>query len=190
YLNFAKHMVWATRFAAATSFGSEQNLYYLGGVDNWLIPKYNDKVSPPEGNFAYQTISPNLRGFDYNVRNGSTYALINTELRIPFLKYLSRRPIKFAFLRHMQLVGFADLGAAWTGLSPFDDENPINIEEIPVPPALFIRVNYHRDPIVYGYGVGFRTVLFGYFIRLDYAWGVETRVVQKPKLHLALGFDF
>lgn len=190
YLNFAKHIVWATRFAAATSFGSEQNLYYLGGVDNWLIPKFNNEVQPPEGNFAYQTVSPNLRGFDYNVRNGSTFALINTELRIPFLKFLSRRPIKFAFLRHMQLIGFADLGAAWSGLSPFDDDNPINIEEIEVPPALFVRVNYHRDPVVYGYGVGFRTVLFGYFIRLDYAWGVETRVVQKPKLHLALGFDF
>lgn len=190
YFNFAKHLVWANQFAAATSFGSEQNLYYLGGVDNWLIPKFNNEVSPPEGNFAYQTVSPNLRGFDYNVRNGSTFALINTELRIPFLKFLSRRPIKFAFLRHMQLVGFADLGAAWSGLSPFDDDNPINIEELEVPPALFVRVNYHRDPIVYGYGVGFRTVLFGYFVRLDYAWGVETRVVQRPKLHLALGFDF
>ncbi|MBK8502310.1 MAG: hypothetical protein IPL46_08910 [Saprospiraceae bacterium] len=191
YLNFAKHMVWATRFAAATSFGSEQNLYYLGGIDNWLIPKFNQDVrQPSEGNFAYQTISPNLRGFDYNVRNGSTFALINTELRIPFLKYLSRRPIKFAFLRNMQLVGFADVGAAWVGLSPFDDDNPINTEEIRVPPALTIKVNYHRDPVVFGYGVGFRTVLFGYFVRLDYGWGVETREVQKPKLQLALGFDF
>lgn len=190
YFNFAKHMVWATRLAAATSFGSEQNLYYLGGVDNWLIPKFNQGVQQPEGNFAYQTISPNLRGFEYNVRNGSTFTLINTELRIPFFKYFSRRPIRFAFLRHMQLVGFADVGAAWTGLSPFDDDNPINIYEEEFPPALKIRVNYHRDPVVFGYGVGFRTVLFGYFIRLDYAWGVETREVQKPKLHLALGFDF
>lgn len=190
YFNFAKHMVWATRFAAATSFGSEQNLYYLGGVDNWLIPKFNQEVQQPAGNFAYQTISPNLRGFEYNVRNGSTFALINSELRIPFLKYLSRRPIKFAFLRNLQIVGFADAGAAWIGLSPFDDENPINIYEEEFPPALRIRVNYHRDPIVFGYGVGLRTVLFGYFVRVDYAWGVETRVVQKPRLHLALGFDF
>ncbi len=190
YINFAKHMVFATRFATGTSFGSEQNLYYLGGVDNWLIPKFNQSTGNPEGNFAFQTVSPNLRGFDYNIRNGSTFGLINTELRIPFIKYLSRRPIKFSFLRNMQLVGFADFGAAWLGLSPFDDDNPINIRDYDVPPVLRVKVNYHRDPLVMGYGVGFRTVLFGYFLRLDYAWGIETRVVQKPKLHLALGFDF
>jgi hypothetical protein len=190
YLHFAKHMVWATRFAAATSFGSEKILYFLGGVDNWLIPKYSDEVGQPAGNFAFQTISPNLRGFDYNIRNGSTFALINTELRIPFLKYLSRRPIKFSFLRNMQLVGFADVGTAWEGLSPFDEENPINILNLYNPPTVAVRVNYYKDPLVFGYGVGFRTVLFGYFIRADYAWGVETRIVQKPKIHLALGFDF
>ncbi len=190
YLNFAKHMVWATRFAASTSFGSEKILYFLGGVDNWLIPKFNQEIPQPEGNFAYQTISPNLRGFDYNIRNGSTFALINTELRIPLLKYLSRRPIKFAFLRNLQVVGFADIGAAWEGLSPFDEENPINIIELENPPTVRVRVNYYRDPVVIGYGVGLRTTLFGYFVRADYAWGVETRVVQKPKIHLALGFDF
>lgn len=190
YFNFARHMVWASRVAAATSFGSEQILYYLGGSDNWLIPRFDQNTGQPPGNFAYQTISPNLRGFNYNVRNGATHALFNTELRIPFLKYLSRRPIKVAFLRHMQLVGFADLGAAWVGRSPFDEENPINIEEFENPPTVRIRVNYNRDPLVLGYGVGFRTMLFGYFIRLDYAWGVETRVVQKPKLHFSMGVDF
>ena len=90
----------------------------------------------------------------------------------------------------MQLVGFADVGTAWEGLSPFDEENPINIATLTNPPTVSVRVNYYKDPLVFGYGVGFRTVLFGYFIRLDYAWGVETRIVQKPKLHLALGFDF
>ncbi len=191
YFNFAKHSVLATRVAAATSFGSEQILYYLGGIDNWLIPKFNeDTPSPTSGNFAYQTISPNLRGFDYNIRNGSTFALLNAEVRIPFFKYLSRRPIKISFFRHMQVVGFADLGAAWEGASPFDEDNPINIHELANPPTVRLRVNYYRDPLVIGYGVGVRTMLFGYFIRLDYAWGVETRLVQKPKLHLALGLDF
>jgi hypothetical protein len=51
-------------------------------------------------------------------------------------------------------------------------------------------VNYFRDPIVYGYGGGIRTLLFGYFVRLDYAWGVETRVVQDPRLYFSIGMDF
>jgi hypothetical protein len=41
-----------------------------------------------------------------------------------------------------------------------------------------------------GYGVGLRTQLFGYFIKADYAWGIETRTVQKPKIFLSLGLDF
>jgi hypothetical protein len=28
------------------------------------------------------------------------------------------------------------------------------------------------------------------YLRADYGWGIETRVVQKPILHLALGTDF
>lgn len=191
YLNFFKHSVLAGRFAAATSFGSEKILYFLGGVDNWLTPKFNDQIPQPTGgNFAFQTISPNLRGFDYNIRSGSTFALINTELRIPLFKYLSRRPIKMSFIRHLQLVGFADAGAAWEGLSPFDEDNPINIVDLENPPTVRLRVNYYRDPIVVGYGVGLRTMLFGYFLRLDYAWGVETRITQTPKLHFAMGLDF
>lgn len=191
YFNFAKHSVLAGRFSAGTSFGSERILYFLGGVDNALIPKFNNDIpQPPGDDFAFRTINPNLRGFDYNIRNGSTFALFNAELRIPFLKYLSRRPIKISFFRHLQLVGFADVGAAWEGLNPFDDENPINIVHLSNPPTVRLKVNYYRDPLVVGYGVGVRTMLFGYFIRLDYAWGVETRLVQKPKLHLALGLDF
>ena len=190
YLNFAKHSVLASRFAAGTSFGSERILYYLGGSDNWLIPKFNEDIQPPSGNFAFQTISPNLRGFDYNIRNGSTFALLNAEVRIPFLKYLSRRPIRISFFRHLQVVGFADVGVAWEGLSPFDEDNPINLDVLRNPPTVLLQVNYYRDPLVFGYGVGLRTLLFGYFIRVDYAWGVQTGIVQKPKLHLSMGLDF
>ena len=191
YFNFAKHAVLAVRGVASTSFGSEKILYYLGSTDNALIPKFNEQIPQPPGvNFAYQTISPNLRGFDYNIRNGSSFALINAELRIPFLKYLSQRPIRMSFLRHMQVIGFVDAGAAWEGISPFDEDNPINILDLENPPTVRLKVNYYREPVVVGYGIGARTMLFGYFIRLDYAWGVETGIVQKPKWHFSLGLDF
>jgi hypothetical protein len=53
-----------------------------------------------------------------------------------------------------------------------------------------LTVNYFKDPIVASYGVGMRMLLFGYMLRADYAWGVETRVIQSPKFHIALGTDF
>ncbi len=53
-----------------------------------------------------------------------------------------------------------------------------------------MTVNYFKDPIVAGYGVGVRLPLFGYFVRGEYAWGIETREIMKPRLHFAIGYDF
>ena len=53
-----------------------------------------------------------------------------------------------------------------------------------------VKVNYFRDPLVAGYGVGLRSTILGFFLRVDYGWGIETRQVQPPIWHLALGTDF
>ncbi|MCH2084737.1 MAG: hypothetical protein MK226_20295 [Saprospiraceae bacterium] len=190
YQRLGKYSVLALRFAGATSFGSERMLYYLGGVDSWLFPQFNEDIPIPQGgNFAYQTMASNLRGFPINIRNGSSYALFNTELRVPIFKYFSRR-LKSNFLRNFQVVGFFDVGTAWEGISPYSDDNPLNTTVIASGNLVDVRVNYFRDPIVAGYGLGVRSVLFGYFVRLDYAWGIETREVLEPQLYISLGTDF
>ena len=194
YERVLKHSVFATRLAAATSFGSERMLYYLGGVDNWLFPSFNnDVLISGDNDFAFQTTTTNLRGFNVNIRNGNSFALINSELRVPIFKYFSKR-IKSAFFRNFQMVGFFDVGTAWTGDDPYGPDNPLNNKVLPDNPGIddlvSVRVNFFRDPIVAGYGVGARTTLFGYFIRLDYAWGIETRKVLDPILYIALGMDF
>ncbi|MBL7826541.1 MAG: PD40 domain-containing protein [Saprospiraceae bacterium] len=186
----------AMRFAGATSFGSEKMLYILGGVDNWIFPKFNESIQlPDDEGFAYQAPAVHLRGFNQNIRNGNSYMLINTELRVPIFKYFSKKPTMGNFWRNFQLVGFFDAGTAWQGKSPFSGDNPINIvylQEGPdgQPPIVTMRVNYFRDPVVAGFGAGIRTLLFGMYLRADYAWGIESRVVQKPLLHIALGTDF
>ena len=190
YQRVLKHSVFATRLAGSTSFGSEKVLYYLGGVDNWLFTSFNNEIPVPQnGEFAYQTIAANMRGFDLNIRNGNTYLLMNAELRVPIFKYLSRR-ISSPFFRNFQMVGFFDLGSAWEGLDPFSKDNPLNTSIIPNGPLVSVKVNYFRDPVVAGYGMGARALLFGYLVRVDYAWGIETRQVQDPKLYISLGMDF
>lgn len=185
----------ALRFAGATSFGSERMLYIMGGVDNWVFPKFNDNISlPADDGFAYQAPAVNLRGFKQNIRNGNTFALMNAELRVPVFKYLIKKPVIGNFWRNFQLVGFFDAGTAWQGNSPYSFDNPINTKNLVRPtqgPIISImKVNYFRDPIVMGYGLGLRTVLFGLYLRADYAWGIESRQIQKPMLHIALGTDF
>jgi hypothetical protein len=46
------------------------------------------------------------------------------------------------------------------------------------------------DPIVAGYGFGFRSTLLGYFVRADWAWGVENGISKdKPIFYLSLSLD-
>jgi len=86
-------------------------------------------------------------------------------------------------------VGFADVGAAWTGLDPFSGENAWDTEVITNGP-MTITLDANRDPIVAGYGLGARAMLLGYFIRLDWAWGVENMEVQPRMFYLSLSLDF
>lgn len=191
YVRLDRNSIFAARFTASTSFGSEQILYYLGGVENALFAEFDNNIPVPQDkNFAYQTLAAQLRGFQFNARNGASVALVNTELRVPFMKYLSKRKIKSSFFRNLQVVGFFDVGTAWHGTDPFSDDNPLNTVNLSNPPTVNVQVKYFRNPIVFGYGAGVRTLLFGYFLKLDYAWGWETGLRQDPMLHFSIGTDF
>ncbi len=191
YQRLTKYSILAVRLAGATSFGSERMLYFLGGVDNWLFPSQEEDIPIPSANseIAFQTLATNLRGFGTNIRNGNSYVVMNTELRVPIFRMISKR-IRSPFLQNFQAVGFFDFGTAWTGKDPFNEDSPLNTKIIQNGDLVRIKINFFRDPIVAGYGLGVRTVLFGYFARVDYAWGIETRVVQDPKWHISLGMDF
>ena len=196
YLRIHRTLIWANRIAGSGSFGRSPLIYYLGSVDNWINlnqsenPTFNESVDIDYSqNYAYQALSTNLRGFSQNIRNGSNFMVINTELRWPIFRYLAGHPLGSGFLNNFQVVGFADIGTAWTGLHPFSDENAWNTEVI-VNGPMTITIDANRDPIVAGYGVGARAQLLGYFIRLDWAWGVENMKVQPRMFYLSLSLDF
>lgn len=189
YQRLLKWSVLASRLAGATSFGKEKILYMLGGTDNWMFPQFDNQIPLPAGDdFAFRTIATNARGFKLNARNGNSYAIFNTELRMPIFRYMFPHS-QSNFVRNFQLIGFFDAGTAWEGINPFNEQSPLNTWTKDGD-NVSIKVNYFRDPIIFGYGTGIRTLLFGYLVRLDYAWGVETRVVQSPKLHFSIGMDF
>ncbi len=196
YHTFDDKTIFAFRVAGASSFGQKKILYSLGGVENWIFTEEEEAIPlPSTDNFGLQTSAANLRGFGTNARNGSSYLLGNFEIRIPVLSYLMRKTPRNAMWRNFQIVGFLDVGTAWQGLSPFSDDNPLSTTIIDnngpnsVSPVRVI-VNYYRRPILMSYGIGFRTVLLGHYIRLDYAVGVETGQPQQPRVHIAIGTDF
>jgi hypothetical protein len=190
YTRIHRSFIWANRLAASTSFGNSKLMYYLGGVDNWIVPTFNDENSIDNTqNYAYQTLATNMRGFEQNVRNGNSFAVWNSELRFPVFRYFFNRPLKSDFLNNFQVVGFADVGSAWKGLNPLSEENTYFTKTIYQAPLL-VTVQVQKDPFVAGYGFGLRSRLFGYFVRADWAWGIEDRTLQDQVFYLSFSLDF
>lgn len=191
YFRILNKSVFALRLAGQKSFGDESNLYFLGGMENWYLSKQSDLVSmPPEDLYAYKVLVANMRGFGYNARNGNSFMLFNSELRFPIFQYIFGENIKKKFIRDFQFTLFYDMGLAWFGSTPFSESNFSNYKTIDVPPSIKLRIRYYSDPLIAGFGTGFRTSLLGYFVKLDYAWGIETRKILKPSLFFTVGYDF
>ena len=196
YQKIYKNATFAIRFAAAHSAGKQKILYFVGGVDNWLGAKYSDDAPiRPGEQYAFQALATNMRGYEQNSWNGNTYGVLNTEFRVPVLTTLLNRPIQSPVLRNLQLVPFADVGSAWYKLWP-TDATASNIRYFPEPGTqafqttqLLVTVDDPKNIIGLGYGIGIRTMLFGYFGRLDCAWNTDNHT-RKPLLHFSIGTDF
>ncbi len=190
YQKIHRALIWANRFAASTSFGSGKLVYYLGGVDNWLFPRFNSGTPVAQDqNYVFQTLGTNMRGFDQNIRNGNSFFVFNSELRLPVFRYFFNRPIRSDFLNNFQIVAFGDVGTAWTGTSPWSSDNQLFNRYIYRKP-LFIKVESVKDPLVEGFGFGLRSRLLGYFLRGDLAWGVEDGRILAPVFYFSLSLDF
>lgn len=197
YQKIHRDLIFASRFAASTSFGRSKLIYYLGGVDNWtnfsqntptFIPLNEIPINKDE-DYAYQAVATNLRGFPQNIRNGNNFALINTELRWPFVKYFSNYPLNSSFWSNLQLVGFFDAGTAWSGWSPYSNENAYD-QDVRDYGSIVVTIDTEREPVVAGYGFGFRAMLFGYFARFDWAWGIENQEITPRIFYFSLSLDF
>ncbi|MBK6985546.1 MAG: PD40 domain-containing protein [Bacteroidetes bacterium] len=190
YKKIHRDLIWANRVAGATSLGKDRLVYYLGGVDNWLNPQFDNSINivKPE-QYQFQTLATNLRGFKQNIRNGNNFVVWNSEVRWPIFKYLLNRPIRSDFVQNFQIIGFGDLGMAWYDVNPYSDENVLN-KNVYVGNPVTLTIFNQKEPIVGGYGFGLRSRLLGYFIRVDFAWGVDDKKVQKGMTYLSLTTDF
>ena len=190
YRKIYRNFIWAGRVSADFSWGSQKLIYYLGGVDGWIGPKFNSQNAPAaDQTYAFQTLAVNMRGYKQNIANGNNAFVINSEFRLPVFSTLIDKPINNAFLRNFQLVQFLDLGTAWNGKyngikrpgDVFTDPNS----------SVIVRVDAGGlGPFAGGYGFGARSTLMGYFLKFDAAWPMKGLFVGKPMYYFALGFDF
>jgi outer membrane protein assembly factor BamA len=189
YKKLYRNFIWAGRAAADFSWGEQKIVYFLGGTDGWLGPKFNENPPAPDQSYAFQSLALNMRGYNQNVANGNNAVVINSEFRFPLFSTLINRPINNAFLRNFQVVQFVDLGTAWNGKYN-GITRPGEFYSSPTTPVA-VRIDAGGlGPFAGGYGFGLRSTLLGYFLRVDAAWPMKGVFVGKPVWYFSLGFDF
>lgn len=207
YFPIHNEIIFAFRATYGGFFGRSPKSYSVGGMDNWIFRNYavsNQNDDPLKGlnsntgiiqseeaqsNWLFNKYVTNLRGFKYNDIYGSSFLLFNYELRVPIVKYLYHGPINSNFWRNLQLTTFIDMGTAWTGTGPFKNENSLNTKEIKEG-NFTIKVRSYDDPFLTGYGLGARTLVLGYYLKFDMAWGKRNEVISDPRYYFTLGYDF
>ncbi|MEO6305440.1 MAG: hypothetical protein ABIP51_19920, partial [Bacteroidia bacterium] len=148
YQKVHRQITWCNRLAGGNSLGTDRLIFYLGGVDNWLNPSFNSNINivKPE-QYGFQTIATNMRGFKQNIRNGNNFVVFNSELRIPIVRYLINYPLRSDFLNNFQVIGFTDVGMAWSDWNPLSKENTENINVYPYEGSnIIVTVNNPKNP--------------------------------------------
>lgn len=190
YMKVHRDLIWANRLAGSTSLGTDRLCYYLGGIDNWVLAKFNTQQEIKHAEkYAFQTIATNMRGFQQNARNGNNFVVYNSELRWPIFRYFANHPLSSDFFNNFQVVTFLDVGMCWYGANPFSEENTTNKYNFYKNPILVI-IYEKKQPIIAGYGFGLRSRVFGYFMRLDFAWGLDNYTQQNRMVTFSLSTDF
>ncbi len=208
YQHIHRDVTLAVRMSYGQSGGASPKQSTLGGMENWIggerepstINQPNPLLLQPltfqttredYRNLFFLDFVSNLRGFRQGKLTGTSHLLLNAELRVPLVKYFYRGNIASNFLRNLQFIAFTDVGTAWTGKGPFNRQNSLNTETYGGNSTPFTAtVTNFKNPFLIGYGAGVRTMLLGYYVKFDYAWGLEDGIINKPIAYLTLGYDF
>ncbi len=179
YQKFWRDYSFVIRWAGGASMGKNPQRFFIGGTDGWINREFENNAIPINNVEDYAFLSPALplRGFNYNVKNGTKYALMNYELRYPLIRYLVTGGLPIA-VQNITGATFVDIGSAWT------DNNAYK----------FFVKNADGDEVtqdlLIGTGFGARMILFGLPLKFDVAWSYNGNTFSIPKYYISLGGDF
>ncbi len=177
YFMLNRDYQFAVRLAGGASFGPNAQQFFLGGIDNWFVPKYQGgrRVERIDDVFFSEFVTP-LRGTYYYDRIGTRYLLANLEFRFPLIEYLA---LGFPKLRFFNIRGvmFYDIGSAWYGNS-FKA-----VRQLPEEGTLVF------DDISSGFGIGARVFFLFFLMRIDVAWNYNLQRISPPIWYFSFGAD-
>jgi Tol biopolymer transport system component len=189
YLHLFKRFVWANRIflGASQPFSDDAESprrYLLGGNENWIFSYSDINYDQYERNVRYAFYSSMVvpfRGWRYFDMSGTRVAVLNSELRFPFIREFSTVfPLPLA-IRYVNGAVFADIGSAWDR----DQQVP---GLLPLPRKVYG-----------GIGFGCRINLGMFLLRYDRGWPLDMDEVFKkngnpsphaPVNYFSLGAEF
>lgn len=179
YYKFWRDYTFALRFSGGASFGPDPQRFVIGGVDQWINRTFSGGRIPLDnaGDFVFLQAALPLRGFNYNERIGTKYALANFELRYPLFGYLVAGPLPL-FFQSLTGVAFLDVGSAW---STKEDFRAFERNEFG---------NVRPRDLLIGTGFGARVFFLIGLIRFDIAWAYNRTGFTSPRYYISLGTDF
>tara|TARA_Y100001980_G_scaffold46067_2_gene28267 strand:- start:53120 stop:56404 length:3285 start_codon:yes stop_codon:yes gene_type:complete len=198
YQKIHRELTLAGRLFYGTYWGNNKQDYLVGGMQNWIFNKTENQGeedplkftnSTDNSNILFTEFVTNLRGFDYNELFGNSALVFNAELRFPVFRYLSGSPISSNFLRNFQLIGFYDFGSAWNGKPPITRGSGAQTKKY-VSNGFIGEISNFQNPWLASYGAGLRTVLLGYYLKVDVARPIRDFQVGSTRFYFTLGLDF
>jgi hypothetical protein len=179
YYRFFTDYSFGFRLSGGSSGGPNPQRFFIGGVENWINRSFATSEIPIHSvsDFAFLTEALPLRGYDYATEIGNHYALMNAELRFPFIRSLVTGGIPLFFSNILGVI-FLDMGTAWNGNRQL---------------RFFERNEYgsvvSRD-LLTGTGVGARVFFLYFLLKFDVAWAYNFNEFSPPKWYISLGADF
>lgn len=179
YFKFWRTYSFAARFSGGLSTGKNAQRFFIGGTDGWINREFENGGIPIVNieDFAFLTPALPMRGFNYNIRNGTKFGLANFELRYPFIQYLVTGGLPIA-LGNITGATFLDIGSSWTKESQYKGFTKDATGK------------YVTGDLLVGTGMGIRMFIFGLPLKIDVAWSYNGDVFSVPKYYFSLGGDF
>jgi hypothetical protein len=171
----------AVRVSAGVSAGPNPQRFYAAGVPNWLGARFDSLPVEGADDFVFATPVLPLRGFGFNEAAGDRFVLVNAELRAPLIAAFIPGPLPFLPLYDVQAVAFADAGIIADG--------GVDVWRTPTD-SLGAALPRVFDDVLVGAGVGLRTVVLGYPVRVDWAWPFDGRSFGERRTYVSVGLDF
>ncbi|MBP6671553.1 MAG: PD40 domain-containing protein [Bacteroidetes bacterium] len=179
YYKFWRNYSFVVRYSGGISLGKNAQQFFIGGTDGWINREFENGGIPIVNieDFAFLTPALPMRGFNYNIRNGTKYALANFELRYPFIQYLVTGGLPIA-LGNITGATFLDIGSSWTRESAYKGISKD------------AQGKYVTGDLLIGTGMGIRMFVFGLPLKIDVAWSYNGDLFSSPKYYFSLGGDF